>query len=74
MVKVVERQDNLATMEGAFTPERMKNYLTETGQYIQPLCAYSLRHFPCVAPLLIPLSRQVDMIVAASWQHLESPH
>ena len=74
LIKVADRHDNLATMNGAFTPERMKNYLTETGQYIQPLCAYGLRHFPCVAPLLIPLSRQVDMMVAASWQHLTSPH
>ena len=65
LIKVADRHDNLATMNGAFTPERMKNYLTETEECIQPLCAYGLRHFLYIAPFLTPLFHQMRSMMAA---------
>ncbi|HOC71099.1 MAG TPA: HD domain-containing protein [Candidatus Hydrogenedentes bacterium] len=65
LIKMADRCDNLASMNGAFTPERMKNYLTETEECIQPLCAYGLRHFLYIAPFLTPLFHQMRSMMAA---------
>ena len=37
LIKLADRADNLATMNGAFTPERAREYVEETKRYIIPL-------------------------------------
>jgi (p)ppGpp synthase/HD superfamily hydrolase len=38
LIKLADRWHNVATMDGAFSPEKMAKYIQETEQHVLPLC------------------------------------
>lgn len=46
IIKIIDRCNNVSTMSGSFTKEKLIEYIDETEQFIMPLLPYIQEHYP----------------------------
>lgn len=68
LVKIADRMDNVQTMVGAFSVNKMQKYLDETEQYVIPLCKSGRRSFPAHAKQIMSMKNSlIGVCTAIRW-------
>jgi len=63
VVKLLDRCNNVSTMSGAFTRERMRQYILETEEYILPLASFLKNNYPEYSDLAFLVKYQIVSIL-----------
>lgn len=76
LVKLADRLDNLATMNGAFTKKRARKYVDETRQYVLPLAQQGVNGSDPQRRAFDALRRQLQCAIAKANEefNLKSGH
>ncbi len=75
LVKLSDRCHNISSMVGAFSPQKMKEYVNETEAYVLPLCKYAKTHFPQYSDQIFVLKyfiESVDKAIKALVEKLDT--
>ena len=59
IIKALDRCNNVSTMAGSFTREKLQEYIVETETYIYPLLTYSKAHYPQYGEAIFVLQYQI---------------
>lgn len=63
LIKISDRCHNISTMINAFSIEKMEEYVTETEQYILPLCKYGINYYPEYSDELVVMRNHIESVV-----------
>ncbi|HNZ38911.1 MAG TPA: HD domain-containing protein [Candidatus Latescibacteria bacterium] len=70
LIKVADRLDNVATMEGAFTPEKTRDYIRETEQFVLPLAMTGAFRFPKRQRIIQTFAENIQRIIGQTRNRL----
>jgi len=73
LVKLLDRCDNVSTMAGVFSVEKIKQYIEETKQYILPLLRQTKDHYPEYNNALFVLKYHIISVIAGLEVCLTAP-
>lgn len=65
LVKIADRCHNVSTMAGAFTREKIADYINETNEYVLPLCKHVIRFYPEYSDAVYAMKYQIESIIKA---------
>lgn len=63
IVKLLDRCDNVSTMAGVFSVEKIKQYIEETREYILPLLRKAKDQWPCDSSALFVLKYHIVSVI-----------
>jgi (p)ppGpp synthase/HD superfamily hydrolase len=63
LVKLSDRCHNVSTMYGAFTIEKMQQYVEETETHVIPLCKYATRNHPEYSDQIFVLRYHIESVL-----------
>lgn len=63
IAKLLDRCDNVSTMAGVFTPEKTKDYIDETREYVLPLWRDTKDKFPQYSKQLFVLKYHIVSVI-----------
>ena len=63
LIKIDDRMDNVATMQGAFTPEKARDYIRETEQFVLPLATTAGFRFPKRQRIIKAYAENIQLII-----------
>jgi (p)ppGpp synthase/HD superfamily hydrolase len=72
LIKVADRCHNISTMIGAFTVEKMKEYVEETEKYVIPLIKYGVNHYPEYSDELFVMRNHIESVTKCIKAFIES--
>lgn len=72
LIKVSDRCHNVSTMVGAFTLEKMKEYIIETESYVIPLIKYGINHHPQYSDELYVMRNHIMSVTKCIKAFIES--
>jgi GTP pyrophosphokinase len=72
LIKVADRCHNISTMIGAFTIEKMKEYVAETEQHVIPLIKYGVNHHPEYSDELFVMRNHIESVTKCIKAFIES--
>lgn len=62
LIKASDRCHNISTMIGAFTVEKMKEYIKETETFVIPLIKYGITHYPMYSDELFVMQYHIESV------------
>lgn len=65
IAKIIDRCHNISTVAGAFTPEKLNEYIAETEAYVLPLIRTTKNQFPEVQNALFILKYHITSVLAS---------
>lgn len=69
LIKLADRLDNLSTVRGAFSQERLRAYVLETEVFVLPLCDLGLMRFPERRAIIHAMAQSLAArLNAARWE------
>lgn len=66
LTKISDRCNNVSTMAGVFTPQKIKEYIAETEQYVLPLCKFARKYYPEHASQIYIMKYQIESLLVAT--------
>ena len=63
IVKILDRCDNVSTMAGVFSPEKIRSYIDETRTYVLPLIVSTKRRWPMFSDQLFVLKHHILSVI-----------
>lgn len=63
IVKLLDRCDNVSTMAGVFSVEKINQYITETREYVLPLLRKTKDQWPCDSNALFVLKYHIMSVI-----------
>lgn len=70
LIKVADRLDNIATMEGAFTPEKTHKYIRETEKFVLTLATTAAFRFPQRQRIIQTFAKNIQRILGQTRNRL----
>ena len=64
LIKLADRCHNVSTMVGSFSVEKLKEYVSETEEYVLPLCKYGSLHYPEYSSQLYTMKYHIESILS----------
>ena len=65
LVKIADRCNNVSTMAGVFTKERLNKYVIETNDLVIPLIRYIRDYYPVVSNQVVAMSYHIKSVISA---------
>ena len=70
LIKVADRLDNVATMEGVFTPEKTREYIRETEKFVLTLATTAAFRFPKRQRIIQTFAENIQRIIGQTRNRL----